>query len=426
MTIPHEHQSRRHLAPRVSVLSLQSGDTHVTVARVLSERFEFDARVIASDDPVEIGMAIRESQALVLVGEPTREAMAQPGIEEAVSSMIPIIALCAGAVAGQEHLAGISFAIDPSHGPEHLATALSALIARQREVQRLQYDAISAMRHSGGLSTEMDNIQEELQLAASVQREFLPRILPSIGGIASAALWRPASYVSGDIYNVIRLDEHHLGFLIIDAVGHGVPAALLTLIVSRGLQTKDITSTSYRILSPSETLARINSDMLSRAGRTTRFATAIYAVIDTRTHRVTVASAGHPALLRMRRGRQHEAIETHGGLLGVFEDEQFTEHSFDLELGDKLFFYSDGFEQAFPELGQDPSAPRIPNRRYLDVFNEFSTAQTPKAFIDGINARLDEESEDFPQMDDLTLLCAGWCDDEPLDQSSVQAHQPQH
>lgn len=408
------------------MLSLQAGDTHVTVARVLSERFEFDARVISSSDPVQIGMIIRETQALVLVGTPTHVNLNRPGIEEAIAAMIPIIALCTDCVPGHELPPGISFAIDPSQGPEHLATALSALIARQREVHRLHFDAIAAMRASGGLSTEMDNIQEELQLAASVQREFLPRILPSVGGIASAALWRPASYVSGDLYNVIRLDEHHLGFFIIDAVGHGVPAALLTLIISRGIQTKDITSTSYRILSPSETLSRINTDMLSRAGRTTRFATAIYAVIDTRTHRVTVASAGHPALLRVRLGGQCEPIDTHGGLLGVFEDEQFAEQSFDLEHGDKLLFYSDGFEQAFPELGQDPNAPRLPNRRYIDVFNEFSGAASPKDFIAGINERLDEESEDFPQMDDLTLLCAGWCDDESLDQSSVQAHRPQH
>lgn len=408
------------------MLSLQAGDTHETVARVLSERFNFDARVVSHSDPVQVGMAIRETQALVLVGAPTKENLRRPEIEEAVSGMIPIIALYSDVVAGQELPAGISFAIDPAQGPEHLATAISALIARQQEVLRLQFEAVSAMRFSGGLSSEMDNIQEELQLAASVQREFLPRILPSIGGIASAALWRPASYVSGDIYNVIRLDEHHLGFLVIDAVGHGVPAALLTLIVSRGIQTKDITSTSYRILAPSETLSRINSDMLSRAGRTTRFATAIYAVIDTRNHRVTVASAGHPALLRLRLGGNYEPVKTHGGLLGVFEDEQFTEQTFDLELGDKLLFYSDGFEQAFPELGQDPSAPRLPNRRYLDVFNEFSAAASPQDFIAGINDRLDEESQDFPQIDDLTLLCAGWSDDVPLDQSSVPAHRLRH
>jgi serine phosphatase RsbU (regulator of sigma subunit) len=79
-----------------------------------------------------------------------------------------------------------------------------------------------------------------------------------------------------------------------------------------------------------------------------------------------------------------------------------------LSAGDKLLFYTDGFEQAFPELGHDPSAPRLPNHRYLDVFNEFASVESSQEFIENINKRLDEESDDFPQIDDLTLLCTSW------------------
>ena len=389
-------------------MSLQPGDTHETVARVLCERFDFDARVMNEREPISIAMAVREVQVLVVVGAPTVENMQSPAIEEAISSMIPVVALCAEFGGSQDAPAGISFVLDPQLGPEHLATALSALIARQREIRRLQLDTATAIKFSGGLRNQIDNIQEELQLAASVQREFLPRILPTLGGIASAALWRPAAYVSGDIYNVMRLDEHHLGLFLTDAVGHGVPAALLTLVISRSLPTKEINGNSYRILSPSEALTQVNADMMTRAGRTTRFATAIYAVIDTRNRQLTVASAGHPPMMRISRGGTCEAIPTVGGLLGVFEDETFTEQVITLSAGDKLLFYTDGFEQAFPALGHDPSAPRLPNHRYLDVFNEFASVESPQEFIENINQRLDEESDDFPQIDDLTLLCASW------------------
>ncbi len=389
-------------------MSLQPGDTHETVARVLCERFDFDARVMNEREPISIAMAVREVQVLVVVGAPTVENMQSPAIEEAISSMIPVVALCAEFGGSQDAPAGISFVLDPQLGPEHLATALSALIARQREIRRLQLDTASAIKFSGGLRNQIDNIQEELQLAASVQREFLPRILPTLGGIASAALWRPAAYVSGDLYNVMRLDEHHLGLFVTDAVGHGVPAALLTLVISRSLPTKEINGNSYRILSPSEALTQVNADMMTRVGRTTRFATAIYAIIDTRNRQLTVASAGHLPMMRISRGGTCEAILTVGGLLGVFEDETFTEKVITLSAGDKLLFYTDGFEQAFPELGHDPSAPRLPNHRYLDVFNEFASVESSQAFIENINKRLDEESDDFPQIDDLTLLCASW------------------
>lgn len=406
VSIPQEHQSLRTMRPHIGVISLEPTDVHGQIARILSDRFELDAQLVSEDDSVATAMAVREMQAVVVVGRPTAKEMQGCVLQEAVASMIPVIALWSGASFDSPLPIGVSVAMDPDLGPDHLATAIHALVARQREVQRLQNETASAIRFSGGLRSEIDTIQGELQLAASVQREFLPRALPTLAGVTSDALWRPAAYVSGDIYSVTRLDEFHLGFFVTDAVGHGVPAALLTLVISRSLPTKEIQGNSYRILPPREALARVNADMMTRVGRTTRFATAIYAVLDTRTFEMTVASAGHPPMLRIPAGGVCEAIQTEGGLLGVFEDEQFEETTIHVEKGDKLLFYTDGFEQAFPELGHDPAAPRIPNRRYIDVFNELSARGDPGEFIAEVGKRLDEESDQFPQVDDLTLLCA--------------------
>ncbi len=411
MAIPFEHQSLKNLYPRVVVLSLQDGSVHETVAQILSSRFRLDAKSLDSPDPVDQAMCVREAQAVVAVGLPDGDANDSAALKEAVAQAIPVLALTDAWNGADPLPPGVSYALDPAQGPEHLATALHALISRQKEVARLQGETVSAMRFSGGLRHEISTMQGELQLAASVQREFLPRSLPTIAGVAADALWRPAAYVSGDLYGVIRIDEHHLGMFVIDAVGHGVPAALLTLVISRTLPTKEIVDNSYRILPPTESLSRVNADMMTRVGRTTRFATAIYAVMDTRTHEITVASAGHPPLIRLFRDGRIESVSTEGGLLGVFADEVFQSHSFTVEPDEKLIFYTDGFEQAFPELGHDPAAPRLPNRRYIDVFREFAADATPAEFIAHVEGRLDEESEDFPQVDDLTLLCVSRLDD---------------
>lgn len=114
VAIPAEHQSRRNLRPRILISSLQPGDTHETVARVLCARFEFDARVINECDPVSIAMAVRDSQALVLVGAPTVENMQSPAVEEAISSMIPVVALCAEFGESQDAPAGISLCLTPN------------------------------------------------------------------------------------------------------------------------------------------------------------------------------------------------------------------------------------------------------------------------------------------------------------------------
>jgi hypothetical protein len=143
-------------------------------------------------------------------------------------------------------------------GPVAIAAALRGMLSRQPELDRLRTQASGAEHMVGGLRGDLARRQDELQLAAQVQREFLPKSLPDLPRAQVAAMWRPASWVSGDIYDARRLDEHHLGIFIADAVGHGVPAALMTMVIARSLPTKQIMGSTYRIVPPAEALATVN------------------------------------------------------------------------------------------------------------------------------------------------------------------------
>ena len=70
------------------------------------------------------------------------------------------------------------------------------------------------------------NMTEQLRMAGLVQRDFLPGQLPDSDRLRWAAAFLPAEWVSGDFYDIVRIDEQHIGFYIADVVGHGVPAAL--------------------------------------------------------------------------------------------------------------------------------------------------------------------------------------------------------
>ena len=174
----------------------------------------------------------------------------------------------------------------PAADPAEVCVMLRVLLNQSAVVESMRREIRVLQVQQGGLADQIDKMDEELRLAAQLQREFLPMELPSVGGIRFEVLWRPAGYVSGDIYDVFRLDETHVGFFVADAVGHGVPAALMTMFIKRSLPTKRIVCDSdrgYELVSPGEALARLNHDMIERQTGKVRFATACYAVVDTQT-----------------------------------------------------------------------------------------------------------------------------------------------
>ena len=97
-----------------------------------------------------------------------------------------------------------------------------------------------------------DNLAEQLRMAGLVQRDFLPTKLPNCDQLQWATTFWPAEWVSGDIYDVARLDEQHIGFYIADVVGHGMPAALLTIFLKQTLIMRETTGNKYRIFSPAQ------------------------------------------------------------------------------------------------------------------------------------------------------------------------------
>jgi sigma-B regulation protein RsbU (phosphoserine phosphatase) len=177
------------------------------------------------------------------------------------------------------------------------------------------------------------------------------------------------------------------------------------MVICRSLITKEITGNTYRILAASEVLARLNAEMIRRQGQSTRFVTAVYAVVNCRSRTVQLAGAGHPPPVRLRPDGTSETLETRGGLLGVFPDEEYGHIDLELALGDRLLFYTDGFEQAFPSTAKDQHERRMPTNQYRDEFDLLGRLPNAAEMIDTINGRLDDQAGSLHQVDDLTLIC---------------------
>lgn len=296
----------------------------------------------------------------------------------------------------------------PDAPPTAQAAALAAVAERQRSFITLTSELKTAQRFQSGLTGVMDKLHEELRLAAIVQKELLPKAFPVLPGVEFQVFFRSAGYVSGDTYDIQQLDDHHIGFFIADAVGHGVPAALMTMIINRAIRMKTVLGDRYTIHEPREVLQGLNRELIRHHTEAPRFASAVYAVMDTRDRTITLAGAGHPPPLVIGPGgAEPQPVETDGSLLGVFSDDEFTQTTFALEDDQMLVLYSDGFETAFPEQDSDCYTRRLPNRRYVQRFVDLAGAWRDTditaaltSFTDDVNA----QAGSLHQLDDLTAM----------------------
>jgi serine phosphatase RsbU (regulator of sigma subunit) len=321
---------------------------------------------------------------------------------------LPVVALSQGESSPLARATGEGLIVVPA-GTDHslVAGMIHALATRQECVDLLRTEVNIARRSQGGLRGEIEKIHEELELAASVQREFLPRTLPPAANIDIQILFRPCGYVSGDIYDVQQVSDHEIGFFIADAVGHGVPAALMTMVLCRCLTTHVIEDGVRRALPPSRVMQQLNEDLIRRHGDSARFATAVYGVIDTRSRRVSVSGAGHPYPLVIRPDGSAERMETTGGMLGLFPDDLFDEASVQLGRGDMLVLYSDGFETAFPAAGADNFGRKKPNTNYVERFAHLAETWRTHGLTAAIRQmcdHIDRQSGSLHQRDDLTAM----------------------
>ena len=276
--------------------------------------------------------------------------------------------------------------------PEDVIDALNLQISElKQEINLLR-------RRDETLHFNISRIDEELRLAARLQQDFLPKSIPQIGRVNVHTLFRPAGYVSGDLYDVMRLDETHMGFYMADAVGHGMPAALLTMFIKNALLTKEIFATGgYRLLAPEETLARLNAALCGQQLSAATFATACYGTIDASTLTVRFARAGHPHPLLLKPDGTMLPIDSDGGLLGICEEEIYSPATVQLEPGDRLIIHSDGVEVAF--AGEGPVDTHQWQREI------FALRDRPAAdLIAGFCEQMDATAGSLTPRDDLTMI----------------------
>lgn len=187
------------------------------------------------------------------------------------------------------------------------------------------------------------SIEEELAVARRLQLSILPASIPEIRNLRIAVAYRPMTAVAGDFYEFIPVDDKHVGFLIADVTGHGVPAALIASMIKMATQ-----SVIPNAAEPREVLRGLNRMLFPQLHD--QLVSAAYLWLDTENRHALYSAAGHPPLLRWREGKL-ERIESNGLLFGVIADPDYPVHHLPIRPGDRLLLYTDGVVEPENALG---------------------------------------------------------------------------
>jgi phosphoserine phosphatase RsbU/P len=189
------------------------------------------------------------------------------------------------------------------------------------------------------LAQQLLTIQKELETARQIQLSILPREFPKIEGLDIAARYIPMTSVAGDFYDFIVVDDRHIGVLVADVSGHGMPAALIASMLKIALAAQ-----AHNAASPAEVLLGLNRALCGKFQH--HYVTAAYVYVDMVKRTITYAGAGHPPLLMWSEsGEGVRDILENGLFLGTFEAAAYADVERPLAVGDWCLLYTDGIPE---------------------------------------------------------------------------------
>jgi phosphoserine phosphatase RsbU/P len=283
---------------------------------------------------------------------------------------------------------------------------------RQKLLQ-LVADQTAVAIHNDELTVELrkkERLDRELEIGAEIQERLLPKKFPDIPGLELAACYLNADRVGGDYYDFIPANYDRLtnkpgevnstnkwSITIGDVMGKGVPAGLI-MTMTRGMLRAEVLNGH----SPSRILQHLNRVMYADLENSSRFVTLFYSEYDPATQILTYTNAAHnPPLYWQATTDRIIRLDTQGALIGLEADSRYEEAQVQLQHGDTIIYYTDGFTDAANQDGE-----RFNEENLIYTFHTACQQQlTSQATLDYIVSTLDRfMGIDRANGDDMTMV----------------------
>ena len=240
---------------------------------------------------------------------------------------------------------------------------------------------------------EKEKIEQEIIVAASIQKRILPESLPKIEGYDLAGINIPSKEVGGDYYDCVSLGKGKYALIIADVAGKGIGAALLVSTLNAALYSYlefDIPLT--------EMSDRLNK-LIYKSSPSDKFITFFIAVLDSKSGELDIVNAGHNPIFLLRQNGTLEKLDAGGVGLGMFDfGIPYTGQKSIINPGDKLFLYTDGIPEAMNEAEEEYS-----DEKMLTFLKDHSE-NTAEEIISALVKDVKGYTGSAPQSDDITAL----------------------
>ena len=277
-----------------------------------------------------------------------------------------------------------------------LAGVMNELSGRLIDQHQRLTGMVQELREALITKNRLAGLEQELQIAAQVQLSILPRQPPQDARVQLHCHITPAREVGGDFYDYFFIDHAHLGFVIADVSGKGVPAALFMTITRTLLK-----ATAQFIAEPTQCVGQLN-DLLANENEQMMFVTLFYGVLHLPTGQLQYVNAGHnpPYLLRAD-GHVEQLPRTKGMAVAVSEGFPYRSASVQLQLGELVMLYTDGVTEAF-----DPDSQEYGEARLEQVLRQAcaNTDRHPLHVAQALLADVHAFERGAPQADDITCM----------------------
>ena len=245
------------------------------------------------------------------------------------------------------------------------------------------------------LAQQLFAIQKELETARLIQQSILPQMVPQIDGLDIAARYVPMASVAGDFYDFIVVDNKHVGILVADVSGHGMPAALIASMLKIALAAQ-----SAHADDPARVLLELNQALCGKFQH--HYVTAAYMFVDMEKRTLSYAGAGHPPLLIWGAASPGVRDVTENGLfLGMFDFATYSSVQVSLAPGDRGLLYTDGVSETNNPEGAEFGSERF--RQFLEAQKNGSANQLVDGLLEEL-ARWSARGEGEDLSDDITMV----------------------